>query len=111
MGHFSRSLIGALIGIALEIPALLAAIGFAGAGHGTYWLAKILFPLTMASTAITGDISGPAIVAALVQFPIYGLIIAIGQTNAKCWRNAGMILLIHALLILVSFLIAGSGFS
>ena len=52
---------------------LLLAIGSAGAGHGDYFLAKILFPFTMLSTIFINSIILPFIILAIIQFPFYSL--------------------------------------
>jgi len=59
---------GALIGV----TAVIAAIISAGAGHGSYIAARVLFPLPMLLTLVEGEIGPVAAIAALLQFPIYG---------------------------------------
>jgi hypothetical protein len=54
---------------------LFVTVVAAGGGHGVYSPAKILFPYTMAATAFTGGIVQPFIAAAIVQFPLYGVIL------------------------------------
>ena len=61
--------------------ALLLGIGSAGAGHGNYRLAMMLFPYTLLSTAVFDSITPPFIILAIVQFPLYGL--ALGYANKK----------------------------
>jgi len=46
----------AVVAIVAEVIALLIAVGAAGAGHGTYLPAKLLFPSTMLLTNLTHDI-------------------------------------------------------
>ncbi len=58
---------------------LLAGIGSAGAGHGDYFIAKLLFPFTMLSTIVFNEITILFLVLALVQFPLYGVLL--GLTN------------------------------
>jgi hypothetical protein len=102
---------GFLIGLVLDLPAALAAFISGGGGHGDYWFAKILFPVSMASTVFTGSISTTALVAALLQFPIYGFFVGIGLTHAKHWAFVGSVLLFHAIMIAVCFYVTGSNFS
>ena len=60
---------------------LLLGILSGGAGHGTYFLTKILFPFTMISAIIFGTITMPFILLAVAQFPLYG--VAFGIANIK----------------------------
>ena len=68
----SATLIGAMFGALIEGPAVVAAISSAGAGHGSYIAARVLFPLPMLLTLVEGEIGPVAAIAALLQFPIYG---------------------------------------
>jgi hypothetical protein len=66
-------LVGAVIGVLIELPALYAAIVSGGAGHGQYVAARALFPVPMVMTYYEGDRIGLlSISLALVQFPFYG---------------------------------------
>lgn len=60
--------------------ALLMALFSAGAGHGSYSIAKILFPYTMLSAF---PITEPFMVLAVIQFPIYGLILAFSVKSER----------------------------
>lgn len=90
---------------------LLGGIASAGAGHGNYHRAKILFPLTMLSTVVFASITIPFIVLAVLQFPLYGLLL--GRANAKgaFFRWAAGILIIHLLSVFSCFLLVGPNFS
>ena len=90
---------------------LLAAVASAGAGHGSYLLAKILFPFTMLSTLAFGSIIAPAIALAVLQFPFYGFIL--GKANAKgsFRKRAAMLLVIHMLAVTACFSLIGDNFS
>ena len=65
------TLAGALVGLLL----LLLAIGAAGAGHGTYLPAKLLFPFAMLAARFGDAITWPYVILALAQFPLYGLLL------------------------------------
>jgi hypothetical protein len=73
--------VGAGIGAIIAAPAILAAIMSAGAGHGSYAAAQVLFPFSMLLTRFEGDIGPVAIAAGLLQFPLYGALV--GRTVAK----------------------------
>ena len=66
-----------VLGFCLLTPVLaMFTVVVAGGGHGSYMPAKILFPYSMAATAFTREITTPLMVAALVQYPVYGGILA-----------------------------------
>ena len=74
MKHW-RQITGFLIGVAVTPFALIAAVASAGAGHGTFLFAKLLFPYSMLLTTLTADtITRPLVALACVQFPLYGLV-------------------------------------
>ena len=58
---------GLLIGLCLTTIALLLALFSAGAGHGDYVLARLLYPIPMLATNNT--ITGLSVGLAVVQFP------------------------------------------
>ena len=71
-------------GILLTPIALILAFFSAGAGHGDYALTRLLFPYSMLLTLTAGDqITNPLIVIGLIQFPIYGVLSAVGALRSK----------------------------
>jgi hypothetical protein len=52
--------------------ALVLGIASAGAGHGDYVSARLLFPYTMLSTYLTSDLT---LVLAVIQMPVYGVVL------------------------------------
>ena len=66
--------VGTFVGF-VGVVALGFAIAAAGAGHGTYIPAKLLFPFTMLSGVFGDSLTLPYLVVALVQFPLYGFIL------------------------------------
>jgi hypothetical protein len=90
---------------------LLAAIASAGAGHGSYLLAKILFPFTMLSTLVFGSIIAPAIGFAVLQFPFYGFILGRANVKGSLRTRAAVLLLIHVLAVTACFMLVGDNFS
>ena len=90
--------------------ALLLGIGSAGAGHGDYRLAMILFPYTMLSAAIFNSITNPFIILAIIQFPLYG--IALGHANEKGRLSSVSILIcvVHGVASTAMLLVASKYF-
>ena len=76
-------MIGVSAGVLFTPIALFLAVASAGAGHGDYVLARLLFPLTILSTHFTDSITAPGLVIACVQFPVYGWLVGVGIENAK----------------------------
>ena len=77
-------LVGLAVGLLVMPLAATLGIISAGAGHGDYFLAKVLFPFTMLSTFLLGSITLPFVLVALAQFPVYGWLV--GQSaRHKRW--------------------------
>jgi len=90
--------------------ACIVAAMAAGGGHGTYWAAKCLFPFTMLSTGWTATISMPTILIALLQFPVYGIVLAVANARRKVvwalWGLAG----VHLACVALALAFSGSAF-
>ena len=90
---------------------LFAAAASAGAGHGSYLLAKILFPFTMLSTLVFGSIIVPAIAVAIIQFPFYGFILGRATLKGSLLVRSVALLVIHILAVAACFILIGDNFS
>jgi len=102
----SRIVVYTLIGVAVTPIAVIAALASAGAGHGHYEFARVLFPYTMLLTPLANNTIAPLlIVLAFVQFPLYGALI--GLANRK--SREGLVMLILALAHLVAAALCFSG--
>ncbi len=99
VGQHWKPIIGAVLGLVVEMPAVLLAVMSGGAGHGDYLYARLLFPFSMASTFVTGEISSAAIAAALLQFPVYGFLIGYGLTDAKRRWIIALVVLFHVIML------------
>jgi hypothetical protein len=80
-----NAIIGLAAGAMASVGGALIATFAAGGGHGTYLPAKILFPFAMLLSVFGSSITAPYMVAALLQFPIYGLVLgaAVGSRSFK----------------------------
>ena len=93
------------------IVAFMVAVVAAGSGHGTYLPAKCLFPYTMLSTRWTESITTPFIVVALLQFPVYGIILAKANTKQKVALALCVVTAIHIFVVLLTLTSNGRGFA
>lgn len=91
--------------------ALLLGVGSAGAGHGDYRLAMILFPYTMLSTTIFDSITTPFILLAIIQFPLYGVILGSASEKGRFVSTSILLSLVHCLALTAMLLIASDNSS
>jgi hypothetical protein len=106
-----RQVIGAILGVVIGSAAGCVLLFCAGAGHGSYLPAKLLFPLPMALTGITGSITRPLLIIAGLQYPLYGLLVGwlIGRNQV---RRAMLLLLgIHLCGLALGMSLSASTFS
>lgn len=87
---------------------ILLAAYLAGGGHGSYETAIILFPWGLISIVFFSSIKLPFIILAIIQYPVYGLIIdkTLGTHNIK--RAAMSIASIHLIFIMLILIFKGS---
>ena len=90
---------------------LLIAFLFAGAGHGTYFVSKILFPFTMLSTVVADQISLSFVVVAGLQFPLYGLLVGLANRVGRLRNAILLISVIHSIAVSLCFVFIGENFS
>lgn len=70
-----RTVIGMLSGAVATPIALLLALMSAGAGHGHYTIARLIYSFPMLLTRVTHNtIETPSILIAIVQLPLYGFL-------------------------------------
>lgn len=111
--HFRQKMkmkiIGLVVGLILTPIALFFAVASAGAGHGDYVVARVLFPLTILSTYLTESIGAVGITIACIQFPLYGWLLG---RAAHLKKKAPLVLIpiLHGVLAGLSFAFP-SGFS
>jgi hypothetical protein len=90
---------------------LFLGMASAGAGHGSYFLAKALFPYTMLSTIFFESITAPFILLAVIQIPFYGVILGAANAKDKYLPLAKAFLVAHILAVAACFLFVGESFS
>lgn len=90
---------------------LLAGIGSAGAGHGNYFIAKLLFPFTMLSTTLFDGITAPFLILAFAQFPLYGIFIGLMNKRGNLFHGLVGLVAIHVGATIACMLLVGENFS
>lgn len=83
---------------------LLFAFASAGAGHGDYILATVLFPFTMLSAVFFNSITISFVWLAIVQFPVYGIVFGLANLRNKLAISIAVALVIHLSAIFACFL-------
>ena len=83
----------------------------AGAGHGDYFLAKLLFPFTMLSTAWFHSINQLFLGLAIIQYPLYGLLLGIVSLKRKFLIFAAALAIFHACFAVAAVAFADESFS
>ena len=82
---FIGMITGIAVGAVITVPAILLAAASAGAGHGDYAIARLLYPYSMLLTRFTGDrISALLIALALAQFRLCGAMIGAATQHHDC---------------------------
>lgn len=95
-----------LIGAGLLYVALAAA----RVGHGTYVPAMMAFPFaTLSAAAFEGSIP-PLVILAIVQFPLYGLILWIGLIRKRLGIVATTLIVLHVLAAVGGYLLVPATF-
>lgn len=92
---------GVRIGLLFTGPAILVAIMSAGAGHGSYVTARVLFPYAMLVSQFEGSIGPTAMGIGLLQFPLYGALI--GRAVAKQTTRSFLVTTAHLVATLACF--------
>ena len=105
---FSAPFIACLVATPICI---FLALFSAGIGHGDYLWAKILFPSTMLLTLIFESITTPGIILAIVQFPLYGVVLGLANRRHKFAHMAIALIVLHLLAVIIFFMLESPNFS
>ena len=85
--------------LAVTPVVLILSIGSAGVGHGDYFWAMIFFPYTMPSALVFDEITVPFIVLAILQFPLYGMMLAFAAERRSFLLSAIGLAVVHILAV------------
>ena len=88
-----------IVSLVVTPVALILGVASAGVGHGDYFWAMILFPYTMLSALVFNEITAPFIVLAIVQFPLYGVMLAYAAERERFLLSAIGLAVMHVLAV------------
>jgi hypothetical protein len=83
----------------------------AGAGHGDYFLAKILFPYTLLYWQLFTSSREFFYVVAIIQYPAYGLLMGFANLYRKSLILGVVLAIVHTACVAASFTVANPYFS
>ena len=74
--HLPMKIVSAsILTLTITVSLLFLTVFLAGGGHGTYLSAKLIYPFSMILAGFKDEIGTLEIVMAIIQIPIYALII------------------------------------
>jgi len=100
-----------LAGVLIEVILLIVCVFLAGGGHGTYIPMKIFFPYTMLSTINNTSISGAFIIIAIIQYPIYGIIVQYAKSEKLKRTRFAIISVIHIIAMILALILGNENFN
>lgn len=80
-----RFLSGGAAGAGIGVTALIIAVVSSGAGHGTIIPTALLFPLPALFFGSSADLRILGVVLAVVQYPLYGISMAVAKSGLFRW--------------------------
>lgn len=113
---FFHRLVGIALGILLFLPTFAVAFAEAGAGHGTYFSARLFFPFWILFAALIDGLpaASSSDIAGLVtwlliccQYPVYGAFIG-GAWYRNRKRTLRAVILVHLSATAISFVFEGA---
>jgi hypothetical protein len=82
-----------------------------GAGHGDYFLAKILFPYTLLAWQLFTSSREFFFVIAIIQYPAYGLLMGVANLYRKSLLFGLALAIVHSAFVAGSLYVANPYFS
>lgn len=93
----------ATISVVVQLFAIVLGGISAGAGHGSYFVAKLLFPYTLLAGGMEGPIPDLFVTLAGIQYLLYGFIWAMAVKHKCVARVIIALVLVHFGAVLVEF--------
>jgi hypothetical protein len=100
-----------IISLVVTPIALFLGVLSAGAGHGHYGMAKLLFPYTMLPAMVSGQISSFFILLAVAQFPAYGIVLGLANEKGRARLGAVVLSIAHTTAVVAVLLSVSENFS
>jgi hypothetical protein len=94
-----------VVSIVLTPLLLYVALASAGAGNGSYFWAKVLFPYTMLAAKAVNSITPVLADLATVQVPIYGLLLGLAAKAARLFPVVVGLVVFHTIVVTASFVV------
>src|SRR5262249_16443859 len=104
------TLLGVLV-TPLFLFIMLMATGGHGINYAYFYLAKIFFPWTMMSTAVTKYITPLPFLLGVAQYPIYGIILDWARARDRYWPAVRALVAVHFLAIILAAAFADRSFT
>jgi len=86
------------------IVALVIVLAVAAGGHGSYAPAMVLFPYSMIAANLLNRITSPLVLLALIQYPIYGVLLTVAPAGQARFATGRAIALAHAACAVLAFM-------
>ena len=95
-------LVGLGVGTVIEVLAIVLAFISTGFGHGSYVMARLLFPYSFLGTLLEGAIGPVSMCIGLIQFPLYGILIG-REASSALKRDRTLLAVGHLVAAFVCF--------
>jgi hypothetical protein len=99
---WKAAVIGFAFGSSFALPALVLAVMSSGAGHGDYFAARLLYPVSILLTLVEGRIGVVSMAVGLLQFPAYGVLLGWAHVRGKHLPVA-VVALVHLIAAMACF--------
>ena len=96
--------------VVVTLIAFALAVGFAGAGHGSYLPAALLFPIPILTAFLSRHISKLAGCLAVAQWPAYAALMHLGDRRGHLKTTAAIIALVHLGSVVLVAMVFGDQF-
>jgi hypothetical protein len=94
-----------VVSIVLTPLLLYVALASAGAGHGSYFWAKVLFLYTILAAKAVNSVTPALEGLAVAQVPIYGLLVGLGAKAARLLAVIVGLVVIHTVVVAACFVV------
>ncbi|HKB59886.1 MAG TPA: hypothetical protein VKC56_07535 [Gallionellaceae bacterium] len=93
----------AVLSVVIQLVAIVLGGVSAGAGHGSYFVAKLLFPYTLLAGGMEGPIPESFVTLAGIQYLLYGFVWAMAVKYKRVAPVIIALVLVHFSAVVVEF--------